>query len=556
MCLNQIDFMMKIRTVFLGLTLAISLVACNVFQNDAQQAESTINADDLKQYVSVLASDEFLGRQPFTEGEVRTVNYLKEEFEKMGLEGGFQGRFFQEVPMVEITFSPDKKLKLKAPKGTVELNYMEDFIVSTSHVKESVEVKNSELVFAGYGIVAPEFGWNDYEGLDVKGKTVLVLVNDPGFATQNPELFKGNAMTYYGRWTYKFEEAACQGAAGVWVIHETAAAGYPFAVLTNTAKNKLFVQSEDGNRSNCPMNGWITAEALNRLLKQCGTDYETLKQKALEKDFKAVHLKTKLNITIKNKLRFANSKNVVGMIKGSERPDECIVYTAHWDHFGVGPAMNGDSIYNGAVDNGVPLASLMETAKAFCNLKKKPERSVVFLAITAEETGLLGSDYYARNSDFPTVKTIANLNYELFIPMGKMKDVTIYGMGQSELDEYVKVAAKEQGRYVIQEPFPENGMYYRSDHFSFAKVGIPSLFVKGWTESRQHGVEWAKKQVQDYYSDTYHKPSDNFDPHADYSGNAEDAKLFFKIGYRLTNEMLYPKWYEGSEFKALREGAK
>ncbi len=556
MCFNQIDFMMKVRTVFSGLTLAISLVACNVFQNDAQQAESTINADDLKQYVSVLASDEFLGRQPFTEGEVKTVNYLKEEFEKMGLEGGFLGSFFQEVPMVEITFNPDKKLKLKAPKGTVELNYMEDFIVSTSHMKESVELKNSELVFAGYGIVAPEFEWNDYEGLDVKGKTVLVLVNDPGFATQNPELFKGNAMTYYGRWTYKFEEAARQGAAGVWVIHETAAAGYPFAVLTNTAKNKLFVQSEDGNRSNCPMNGWITAEALNRLLKQCGTDYETLKQKALEKDFKAVHLKTKLNITIKNKLRFANSKNVVGMIKGSERPDECIVYMAHWDHFGVGPAMNGDSIYNGAVDNGVPLASLMETAKAFCNLREKPKRSVVFLAITAEETGLLGSDYYARNSDFPAVKTIANLNYELFIPMGKMKDVTIYGMGQSELDEYVKVAAKEQGRYVIQEPFPENGMYYRSDHFSFAKVGIPSLFVKGWTESRQHGVEWAKKQVKDYYSGTYHKPSDNFDPHADYSGNAEDAKLFFKIGYRLTNEMLYPKWYEGSEFKALREGAK
>ena len=532
---------------------ALTFFACNSMLNDAQQAEESITVDDLKRHVKTLASDEFLGRQPFTPGEKITVEYLKKEFQQMGLEGGFDGNYFQEVPMVQVTFDPTPKINLKAPEGNVELNYMDDFIVSTSHVREVVEIKESELVFAGYGIVAPEFGWNDYDGLDVKGKTVLVLVNDPGYATQDAELFKGNAMTYYGRWSYKYEEAARQGATGVWVIHETKTAGYPWQVLTNTADNNLLIQSEDGNIGNCPLEGWITHLAVDRILKQCGSTYEDMKQQALSKDFKAMPLNTKLNLTIKNTLRYANSKNVVAMIKGSERPDECIVYTAHWDHFGIGPAVDGDSIYNGAADNGIPIASMMETAKAFSKLKNKPKRSVVFLAITAEETGLLGSDYYAKNSNFMAAKTVANLNYELFLPMGRMKDVTITGLGQSQLDDYVKDAAAEQDRYIIEEPFPENGMYYRSDHFSFAKVGIPSLFVKGWTESREHGTEWAKEKVNYYWTNTYHKPSDNYDADGDYSGNAEDAKLFFKIGFRLANEESFPNWNEGSEFKALRD---
>lgn len=529
------------------------LFACNPLDEDAQKAENSINADDLKRHVSILASDDFLGRQPFTLGEEKTVNYLKDEFQKMGLEAGYNGSFFQEVPMVEITFHPPQKIIVNAPEGKVVLNYIEDYIASTSHVKELVEIKDSELVFAGFGIVAPEFGRNDYEGLDVEGKTVLVLVNDPGFATQDPTLFKGNAMTYYGRWAYKFEEAARQGATGVWVIHETKEAGYPWEVLTNTAANKLIIQSEDGAKGNCPMNGWITHQAVDRILQKCGRDFATLKKQALDKDFKAIPLYAKINLSLKNELRYANSKNVVAMIKGSERPDECIVFSAHWDHFGIGPAYDGDSIYNGAVDNSIPVASMMETAKAFANLKIKPKRSLVFVAVTAEETGMLGSDYYAKNSNFLASKTIANLNYELFIPMGKMKDVTITGFGQSELDNYVKLAAAEQDRYIIQEPFPENGMYYRSDHFSFAKVGIPSLFIKGWTESREHGVDWTKQKINHYWTNTYHKPSDNYDESADYSGNVEDAKLFFKIALRLANENTFPNWNEGSEFKALRD---
>ena len=541
--------------IFIFLSALYMIAACAKI-DDKQQAEDTINKTDLERHVITLASDEFMGRQPFTIGEEKTIAYLADEFEKMGLEPANNGSYFQDVPMVEITFNPTKKIHLKAKKGNVELNFIDDFIASTSHVKELVEIKDSEMVFAGYGIVAPEFGWNDYEGLDVKGKTVLVLVNDPGFTTQDSELFRGNSMTYYGRWAYKFEEAARQGATGVWVIHNTAAAGYGWQVLTNTAENKLFIQSEDGNIGNSPLNGWITEEAFSRLAEKSGYDAEELKKYALDKDFKAVELGVKLNVELQNNLKFDITKNVMAMIPGTDLADECIVYTAHWDHFGVGPVMNGDSIYNGAVDNGIPVACMLETAKAFANLKEKPRRSVLFVAVTAEETGMLGSKYYVENAHFAPNKTVANLNYELFIPMGLMKDVTITGKGQSELDNYVEAAAKEQDRYIIEEPFPENGMYYRSDHFSFARAGIPSLFIKGWTESREHGTEWVKEQINKYWATGYHKPGDHYDTKtADPAGNVEDAKLFFKIGYQIANETYFPMWNEGSEFRAIRDAS-
>lgn len=544
---------MKLKFASVIFLLAI-LASCNQKNSDLQQAENCINATDMEKHVIALASDEFLGRQPFTEGEVKTVNYLKSVFEDLGLEGANNGSYFQEVPMVEITFGSPEKLELKSPNGIVELELIKDYVFSTSHVKEQINIENSELVFAGYGIVAPEFNRNDYEGLDCKGKTVLVLVNDPGLETQDPAIFNGNAMTYYGRWTYKYEEAARQGATGVLVIHDTKGAGYPWQVITNTADNKLFVQSEDGNSSNCELNGWITDEAASRLFEQCGLNFKELSKQALSAEFIPVSLNTMISLTMNNKLRYASSKNVLAMLKGTDLADECIVYTAHWDHFGVGPIMNGDSIYNGAADNGIPLASMLETAKAFTNLKQKPRRTIIFLAITAEETGLLGSKYYAEHPVIPVQKTVANLNYELFLPLGRMKDVTITGFGQSELDGYVEDAAKEQDRYIMADPFPENGMYYRSDHFSFAKMGVPSLFVKGWSDHREKGKEFATLKVNDYWANTYHKPSDEYDPAtADLAGNIEDAKLFFKIGMKLAMENYYPKWSEGSEFKAIRE---
>lgn len=548
---------MKKRTIiFFSFLFYLSLSACQSQKDNAEQAEASINAQDLEKHIMALASDEFQGRNPSTLGEELTTKYLAAAFESMGLQGAFEnGSYFQKVPIITMHYQPQKQLNLKTKSGKLSLENIKDYIATTPHISDSIEVKDAPIVFAGYGIVAPEYNWDDYKNIDVKGKIVLVLVNDPGFATKDSTLFNGNAMTYYGRWPYKYEEAARQGAAGVWVVHNTQAAGYGWNVLTNTALTNLYVQTENGNKDHCALEGWITDIACEKLFAACGEDFSTVKQKALKKDFQAIELNTQLNIRIKTKLKHTASKNVAAILKGTEKADECIVYSAHWDHFGIGPMdNNGDSIYNGTCDNAIPLACMLETAKAFANLTVKPKRSVVFLSVTAEETGMIGSQYYAQHSPFPTEKTVANLNYELFIPMGRMRDVTITGYGQSELDAYVAEEAKKQDRYIVAEPFPENGMYYRSDHFRFAQVGIPSLFIKGWQDSREHGKEWAKAQINNYWANAYHKPGDNYDPDkAELSGNVEDAKLFFKIGYRLANETNFPKWHKGSEFKSIRE---
>lgn len=547
--------MKKHTIIFFSFLFYLSLSACQNKKNNAEQAEASINAQDLEKHIMALASDEFQGRKPSTLGEELTTKYLAAAFESMGLQGAFEnGSYFQKVPIITMHYQPQKQLNLKTKSGKLSLENIKDYIATTAHISDSIEIKDAPIVFAGYGIVAPEYNWDDYKNIDVKGKIVLVLVNDPGFATKDSTLFNGNAMTYYGRWPYKYEEAARQGAAGVWVIHNTQAAGYGWNVLTNTALTNLYVQTENGNKDHCALEGWITDTACEKLIAACGEDFSTLKQEALKKDFQAIELNTQLNIRIKTELKHTASKNVAAILKGTEKADECIVYSAHWDHFGIGPIDNGDSIYNGACDNAIPLSCMLETAKAFANLTEKPKRSVVFLSVTAEETGMIGSQYYAQHSPFPTEKTVANLNYELFIPMGRMRDVTITGYGQSELDTYVAEEAKKQDRYIVAEPFPENGMYYRSDHFRFAQVGIPSLFIKGWQDSREHGKEWAKTQINNYWANAYHKPGDNYYPDkAELSGNVEDAKLFFKIGYRLANETNFPKWHEGSEFKAIRE---
>lgn len=538
---------------------SLSIICFTLFANcttkdQVAEAENTINSKDFENHVIALSSDEFQGRKPFTIGEEKATQYLANELKKMGIDGAYDGTYFQDVPLVELNFTPDSNITIKTPNGDLSLNNTKDFIAKTPHLIDSVEIKNTEIVFAGFGIVAPEYGWNDYKNIDVKDKIVMVLVNDPGFATQNKELFNGNSMTYYGRWAYKYEEAARQGAKGIFVIHSTKAAGYGWQVLTNTSSSGITTQDENKNLDKCSVEGWITDAACKQLFEKSDLNFEELISKATTPNFQAVNLKCKLDLTIKTELKFQNSKNVVGLIKGSKRPDECIVYSAHWDHFGIGPIHNGDSIYNGAMDNGTALAAMLETAKAFSNLKQKPERSVVFIFVTAEETGMLGSTYYAENGVFPPEKTIANLNYELLLPMGSMKDVTITGFGQSELDQYVEAAAIEQDRYIIEEPFPENGMYFRSDHFSFAKKGIPSLFIKGWQDSRANGKDWAKVQINSYWENAYHKPADEYDPNnSDLAGCVEDAKLFFKIGYKLANESNYPNWNDKSEFKAIRE---
>jgi Zn-dependent M28 family amino/carboxypeptidase len=501
-------------------------------------------------HLEKLASDDFLGRMPFTAGETITVNYLADEFKKLGLQPGNGDSFFQEVPLVEITGTPSEIMNIKG-KQSFDLKYYEDFTAYTVKPQEQVSLNNSELVFAGYGIVAPEYGWNDYEGIDWKGKTAVVLVNDPGFSTGDSTFFKGDKMTYYGRWTYKYEEAGRQGAAGILIIHDTAPASYGWNVIQSG-----FTGTQLNLETSAPVadiQGWISGEAAAKILKTGGIEETDFRAMARKKDFKPIPLGLNASVTVKNKIKRDASKNVAALLPGTDRKDEYIIYSAHWDHFGVGTPIEGDSIYNGAVDNASGTSCLLAIAEAF--KKSNPtKRSILFLAVTAEEQGLLGSAYYSEHPIFPPSKTVANINMDAFDSPGKMKDLTITSFGFSELDNYAKEAAARQGRYVIPDPQPQAGHFFRSDHFNFAKIGIPALYAKGEYEGFEQSIEEIKKLKDTYDTYHYHQPSDEYDPNTTaLSGVQQDAQLMFEIGLRLGNEDYFPKWYEGSEFKAKRD---
>ncbi|WP_231489946.1 M28 family metallopeptidase [Pedobacter sp. Leaf170] len=548
---------MKKTLIYLS-ALAIGFSACKQSSETSADAPDSlaikaINDTTLTQYLSVIAADSLEGRKPFTMGETKTINYLKREFEKLGLKPGNGDSYFQEVPMVEIKSVPEDKMVFQAEGKTLTVNYLTEFVAGSRRVQEEVSIKNSPLVFAGYGIVAPEYGWNDYKNLDVKGKTVVVLINDPGFADST--LFKGKNMTYYGRWTYKFEEASRQGAAGILIIHDTEPAAYPWTVIrSGWSKSKLQLQSPDNGMNRTVVEGWIGLDIARKLFALGGQSFETLAGMARKKDFKAVDLKSTTSLTVKNKIKKSVTYNVIATIPGNKRKDEAIIYSAHWDHLGVGEKVQGDSIYNGAVDNATGVASLFEIATAFKKLPKTQERSIVFISYTAEEQGLLGSEYYAKHPTFPLNKTIANINMDMMGLAGKTKDIVVYGFGQSELEDYAAVSAKKQNRVIVPDPVPSSGLYYRSDHFNLAKVGVPSLFTGSGVDNIKNGREWGLKQVADFTKNRYHSPQDNFDANTwDLSGIVEDIRLVFDLGYKLSNESHYPKWKEGSEFKAIRE---
>jgi len=513
--------------------------------------DSAINGKAFDKHIKVLASDEFEGRKPFSPGETKTINYLKTEFEKLGLKPGNGKSYFQDVPMVDIMSKPAGPLVMKGKGAEISLTYLTDFVAATRRVQDQVKVENSEMVFAGYGIVAPEYGWNDYAGLDVKGKTVLVLVNDPGIVDDN--LFKGNTMTYYGRWTYKFEEAARQGAAGVLIIHDTGPASYGWSVVrSGWSKSKLYLQAADDNRSRAAMEGWITLESAKKLFKIAGVQPDVM-HAASKKGFKPVPLGVKTSLVINNQIKKSTSHNVIALLPGTTRANEYVVYTSHWDHFGKGEAIKGDSIYNGAADDASGTAALMEIATAFTKLKKKPARSIVFLVVTAEEQGLLGSEYYCTHPVYPLDKTVADINMDVLQPFGRTKDVVIVGKGQSELDEYIDAEAKKQDRFTRPEPNPSGGWYFRSDHFNFAKVGVPSLFIENGVVSREHGEEWGKAQKEQFNLYRYHMPTDEYNSSWDLTGIVEDMKLLYEVGHRISNESTFPGWKKGSEFKAARD---
>jgi len=546
---------MKSKLVQLSLLL-LGIYSCSQSNHESfKKALESITVADLASYVEVLGSDEFKGRKPFSKGEDLTVNYLADQMKRIGLEPAFDESYFQEVEMAEITSIMHQPAIFKSNNTEIKLSFPDDIAVNSKKTNEIIEINNSEMVFAGFGIVAPEYGWNDYKNLDVKGKTVVVLVNDPGLYTEDENLFKGKTMTYYGRWTYKYEEAERQGAKGILIIHEKLGAGYPYDIPRKSALNSSFYLAEDANaESNLMFNGWISAEMGQKIFNTLYTNVDSLRALACKNDFSGFSMKSLISLSINNSWEYNTSRNVAGIIRGSKIPDECIVYSAHWDHFGIGEAENGDSIYNGAVDNGTSMAWMMEIAEAFTKLNDPPARSVIIIAPTAEEQGLLGSKWYALHPVIPVEKTLTCINNDMLLPIGRMKDVMVTGYGQSELDNLVGEIAMKQDRYIFPDPNPHTGMYFRSDHFSFAKLGVPSLFIRGNCDSREFGKEWAAEQEQDYINNRYHRPADNYYPETwDFTGIVEDTQMAFEIGYRLCSVKEFPKWNENSEFRSLRE---
>ncbi|MBS1743612.1 MAG: M20/M25/M40 family metallo-hydrolase [Bacteroidetes bacterium] len=533
---------------------AMILFSCKSSNNNNNDGLSSFNSDSIAKHISVVASDEFMGRKPFTEGETKTIHYLQQSFMQMGLEPGNGTSYFQEVPMVNITATADSFATCYTKTDSFSLQSPGDYVAWTDKTNSSQSFNKDELVFAGYGVVAPEYNWNDYAGIDVRGKIVLVLVNDPGFNAGDTGLFKGRAMTWYGRWPYKFAEAARQGAKGCFIIHSDNAAGYPFSVpqaVWNTSRLRL--DEKDTTEKLCDMIGWIRKDAVLQIFKNAGKDTALLAQ-ADKPGFKAAALGVRISTSLQVQTTYNKSHNVIAKITGSKYPDETIFYTAHWDHLGIGKAdEKSDSIYNGAVDNGSGIAGLLEIARAFKSLPTTPERTIVFLSVTAEEQGLYGSEYYARHPVYPLEKTVADFNMDMLNWIGETNDIIVNGQGQNNLEDLLEDELKKVKRVMVFDPKPETGSYYRSDHFNFAKAGVPSMDLKCGTDLKNGGKEKGIANTSGYTKNVYHHPSDNYHSSLPVDGMLADMKLLFAVGKRLAFERSWPQWKTGSEFKLLRD---
>ena len=528
---------------------------------ELKPALDSIQANDIMQHTKVLSSDEFEGRGPGTKGEELSVKYLTEQYQKIGLKpGNPDGTYVQKVPLVGFTAQPTASFAAGTKK--INLEFPKDYVaVSRRFVPES-KVENSDIVFVGYGVVAPEYGWDDYKGVDVRGKTIVMLINDPAVpdatdATKLDEkMFKGNAMTYYGRWTYKYEIASAKGAAAAIIVHETGPAGYPYEVVSGSWSRENFdIQKPDKNMSRVAVESWITLDRAKELFTAGGQDFDALKKAAVTKEFKPVTLNAKANFDIKNTLREINSNNVVGKLEGSDAAlkNEYVIYSAHWDHLGRDPKLQGDQIFNGALDNASGTAALLEIAEAFTKLATPPKRSILFLAVTAEEKGLLGAKYYATNPLYPLNKTAANINMDGVNQWGRTKDITMVGDDNSTLIDLLKETAAAQGRVVNPDAEPEKGFYYRSDHFEFAKQGVPALYTDAGQDYIGKDKAYSKQKRDEYTEKDYHKVSDQIKPDWDLSGAVEDVQMLTWIGYRIAQEPKLPEWKPGTEFKAKRD---
>jgi Zn-dependent M28 family amino/carboxypeptidase len=535
----------------------------------SKAALDVITADGVLNHIKTLSSDEFEGRGPGTHGEELSINYIADQFKKVGLEpGNTDGTYFQKVPLAGITTKQDAELKVTVGAKEMKLKYKDDFVARTVRLIERGGF-DSDMVFVGYGVVAPEYGWDDYKDVDVRGKVLLMLVNDPpvpdpkDLAKLDAKMFKGKAMTYYGRWTYKYEIAAEKGAAGVLIIHEwddrtnSGPAAYPWAVARGMMVVENFdLIAKDNNMSRANIEGWITEPKTREIMQAAGFNFDELKKQAVRRDFKPVTLGAHAKLAIEQKIRRINSTNVVGKIEGSDPrlKDQYVIYTAHWDGYGIGlPDAKGDKIYNGALDNASGCAGLIEVARAFKACPKPPRRSILFISVTAEEKGLIGSKYYAENPIYPLNRTVAEINMDGLNQYGRTKDVTVVGLGNSTLDDVLRQAAAERGRVLRPDAEPEKGFYYRSDHFNFAKEGVPALDPGSGIDYIGKPAGWGMKKRDEYTAHDYHKPSDEIKPDWDMSGAVEDLGLFMTVGYRIANAERYPEWKPGTEFKAKRD---
>jgi Zn-dependent M28 family amino/carboxypeptidase len=541
---------MKLKPLAL-LAIPVAFLACS----ESKKESYTFQVSDLEPHIITLASDEFEGRMPFSEGETKTINYLESEFKTMGLEPGNGDSYFQDVPMVSINSTAAAEMTIKSSNESITIEGLKDYVIWTQRTDSLVSFEDAEIVFAGFGIIAPEYGWDDYKNIDVTGKIVMMLVNDPGFGTEDEAFFKGNTMTYYGRWTYKYEEAIRHGALGVLIVHNTIPAGYGFNVVQNRWNaSQLYLDDRGQDNYKLGFEGWVTLPIANKLFEMAGMNDREMLAKARKADFQAVPMNLKASSSLAVEAKYDVSKNVIAKVTGSTKPEEYVIYSAHWDHLGIGkPDETGDSIYNGALDNATGTAALLALAKAF-STDEKPERTVIFLAVTAEEQGLWGSLYYALNPIYPKENTVANINMDGINPYGKMKDVSIIGVGQSEMEDLLNIELEKVGRYSAPDPTPTAGYYFRSDHFSFAKVGIPALYIGTGIDHFEKGKEYGKQLEDEYVQKYYHKPSDEYDTSRwNLDGAVDDVQLLYSVGRNLANSYTWPKWKPSSEFRAIRE---
>jgi Zn-dependent M28 family amino/carboxypeptidase len=544
---------MKFRVGVVGFS--VGLIAVVGFAQGLREAAASIDGARILAHIKVLSSDEFEGRGPGTHGEELSIAYMEKEFREFGLEAGNpDGTYLQKVPLVGIRPDPSMEFTFAGHGAVLHALFQKDFVAWTKRMVESSRLDHAEMVFVGYGVQAPEYKWDDFKGVDVRGKVIVVLINDPPVADE--KMFGGKAMTYYGRWTYKYEKAAELGAAGCIIVHETEWAGYPWEVVRNSWSAEQFdLGAANKNMNRVAVEGWITHEEAEALFHAAGQDFGDLKAKAARIDFRPVPLGMTASIEIYNKIRTIDSHNVIAKLTGSDAKlkNQYVIYTAHWDHFGIGPEVNGDKIYHGAVDNGSGSAALLEIARAFRQLKVAPKRTMLFLSVTGEEQGLLGSRYYSEHPLYPIAATAADINMDAINVWGKTRDITVVGNGKSSLDNVVAAVAKEQGRRVDPDPEPEKGFYYRSDHFSFAKVGVPAFDPDPGVDFVGKPEGWGIERRKRYTAEDYHKPSDVIKADWDMSGAAEDCQLYFLVGYRVAEAATLPEWSSTAEFRGIRE---